>query len=201
LWAPHQGLVLLVANGCGRGLCPRPPFRNSISRACRPTSRSSAAIRASYSCSMSAACASSSNPPASYLATDGVAVTRGQKLDRDRVGSGIEPRNGDVQRDGPRYSNEWSLAQRCRATHAAAPSRERNSAIERAGISGSWSRAIRARSAPGPSSRSTLRRSRPAHARAHAQRRQRAWAVHPSARGVEAPSGDAFSLTHSAEGS
>lgn len=50
-----------------RGALFRAPFRNSSSRACLPTSRSSAAIRASYSWMRSAACASSSNAPCSYV--------------------------------------------------------------------------------------------------------------------------------------
>ncbi len=53
----------------GRRPCRRAPFTNSSSIACRPTSRSSAAIRASYSWIRSAACASSSNSPASYFPT------------------------------------------------------------------------------------------------------------------------------------
>ena len=53
----------------GRGAFLRAPFRNSSSRACLPTSRSSAAIRASYSWIRSAACASSSKAPSSYLRT------------------------------------------------------------------------------------------------------------------------------------
>src|SRR5260221_4249069 len=53
----------------GRGALFRAPFRNSISRDCLPTIRSSAAILASYSCSRSAAWTSSSRAPASYLPT------------------------------------------------------------------------------------------------------------------------------------
>jgi hypothetical protein len=45
------------------------PFRNSISSAWRPTSRSSAAIRASYSPSSSADAMSSSSEPASDFST------------------------------------------------------------------------------------------------------------------------------------
>src|SRR5580704_8148702 len=58
-----------VVSLLGRGALFRAPFRNSISRACRPTMRSSAAILASYSCSRSAAWTSSSSAPASYLPT------------------------------------------------------------------------------------------------------------------------------------
>ena len=53
----------------GRGACFKAPFSSSISSACRPTSRSSAAIRASYSWIRSAACTSSSKAPASNLPT------------------------------------------------------------------------------------------------------------------------------------
>src|SRR4029078_9270318 len=53
----------------GRGAFLSAPFRNSISRACRPTIRSNAAILASYSCRSSAAWASSSKAPASYFCT------------------------------------------------------------------------------------------------------------------------------------
>src|SRR5262249_16180119 len=53
----------------GRGALRNAPFKNSISSACRPTMRSSAAIFASYSRKRSAARASSSKVPASYLAT------------------------------------------------------------------------------------------------------------------------------------
>ena len=53
----------------GRGACFKAPFSNSISSACRPTIRSRAAILASYSCSRSAACTSSSRAPASNLPT------------------------------------------------------------------------------------------------------------------------------------
>jgi hypothetical protein len=53
----------------GRGACFKAPFSNSISSACRPTIRSSAAILASYSCSRSAACTSPSSAPASNLPT------------------------------------------------------------------------------------------------------------------------------------
>src|SRR6266700_205244 len=53
----------------GRGALRNAPFKNSISSACRPTMRSSAAIFASYSRKRSAARASSSKLPASYLAT------------------------------------------------------------------------------------------------------------------------------------
>ena len=49
----------------GRGAFFRAPFRNSSSSACLPTSRSSAAIRASYCSTRSAAAASSSNAPVS----------------------------------------------------------------------------------------------------------------------------------------
>ena len=50
-----------------RGALFRAPFRNSSSNACLPTRRSSAAIRASYCWSRSAAAASSSKSPASYF--------------------------------------------------------------------------------------------------------------------------------------
>ncbi len=53
----------------GRGACFKAPFSSSISNTCRPTSRSRAAILASYSCIRSAACTSSSNAPASNLPT------------------------------------------------------------------------------------------------------------------------------------
>ena len=53
----------------GRGACFNAPFSSSISSACRPTSRSRAAILASYSWSKSAACTSSSRAPASNLPT------------------------------------------------------------------------------------------------------------------------------------
>src|SRR5260221_8548305 len=52
-----------------RGTFLRAPFRNSSSKACLPTSRSSAAIRASYSWIVAAAAASSSSAPASYFWT------------------------------------------------------------------------------------------------------------------------------------
>ena len=55
-----------------------------------------------------------------------------------------------------RHNWERDRSQRCRLVQATAPSSERNSAIERAGMPGHRSRAIRARSAPGPSSRSTV---------------------------------------------
>src|SRR5438876_5474256 len=58
-----------VVSLLGRGAFFSALFRNSISRACRPTMRSSAAILASYSCSRSAAWTSSSRAPASYLPT------------------------------------------------------------------------------------------------------------------------------------
>ena len=48
-----------------RGPCFRAPFRYSISSACLPTNRSSAAIRASYASIASAATDSSSKAPAS----------------------------------------------------------------------------------------------------------------------------------------
>jgi hypothetical protein len=53
----------------GDGPLRRAPFRNSNSKACLPTRRSSAAIRASYAWIRSAVSASSSNSPTSYLAT------------------------------------------------------------------------------------------------------------------------------------
>jgi hypothetical protein len=53
----------------GNGPLRRAPFRNSNSRACLPTSRSSAAMRASSVWIRSTAFASSSNAPASYWAT------------------------------------------------------------------------------------------------------------------------------------
>ena len=53
----------------GRGALFTAPFRNSSSSACLPTSRSSAAIRASYCCSRSDVTASSSKSPASYFCT------------------------------------------------------------------------------------------------------------------------------------
>src|SRR5262245_20003346 len=53
----------------GRGAFLSAPFRNSSSRAWRPTIRSNAAILASYSWSSSAAWASSSKAPASYFLT------------------------------------------------------------------------------------------------------------------------------------
>ena len=49
----------------GRGAFFSAPFKNSISRAWRPTIRSNATILVSYSCSRSAAWASASKPPAS----------------------------------------------------------------------------------------------------------------------------------------
>src|SRR6266702_2648273 len=52
----------------GRRACRDAPFKNSFSSASLPTSRSSAAIRASYSASMSAAAVSLSSAPASCLA-------------------------------------------------------------------------------------------------------------------------------------
>src|ERR1700722_20263127 len=52
-----------------RGALFAAPFRNSSSNACLPTRRSSAAIRASYCWSRSAAAASSSKSPASYFCT------------------------------------------------------------------------------------------------------------------------------------
>jgi hypothetical protein len=58
-----------VAVLLGRGACFNAPFSNSISSACRPAIRSSAATLASYSWSRSAACASSSSAPASNLPT------------------------------------------------------------------------------------------------------------------------------------
>lgn len=54
----------ITGHGGSRG-----PFRNSSSRACLPTNRSRAAIRASYSWIRSAARASSSKAPSSYLRT------------------------------------------------------------------------------------------------------------------------------------
>src|SRR5208337_2555953 len=48
--------------------CREAPFRNSFSSVSFPTSRSSAPMRASYSCKMLAAARSSSNSPASALA-------------------------------------------------------------------------------------------------------------------------------------
>src|SRR5262249_53738661 len=51
----------------GRCVFFRAPFRNSSSRACLPTSRSRAAIRASYSWIRSTASTSSSKAPSSYL--------------------------------------------------------------------------------------------------------------------------------------
>jgi hypothetical protein len=53
----------------GRGACFKAPFNSSISRACRPTNRSRAAILASYFWSKSAAWTSSSSAPASNLPT------------------------------------------------------------------------------------------------------------------------------------
>jgi len=52
----------------GRAVLRTAPFRNSNSRVRRPTRRSRAAMRASYSCTRSAARASS-RAPASYLST------------------------------------------------------------------------------------------------------------------------------------
>src|SRR6266480_6375585 len=52
----------------GKRACRDAPFKNSFSSASLPTSRSSAAIRASYSASMSAAAVSLSSAPASCLA-------------------------------------------------------------------------------------------------------------------------------------
>src|SRR6478752_773316 len=53
----------------GRGAFFSAPFKNSISRAWRPTMRSNATILVSYSCRRSAAWASASKPPASYFST------------------------------------------------------------------------------------------------------------------------------------
>ena len=53
----------------GRGACFKASFSGSISSAWRPTIRSSAAILASYFCSRSAACTSSSGAPAPDLPT------------------------------------------------------------------------------------------------------------------------------------
>src|SRR6266513_5810854 len=79
-WQPHQtasfgdgdavGPVMTdVIALLGRGAFLSAPFRNSISSACLPTMRSSAAIFASYSGRRSAAWPSSSNTPASSFLT------------------------------------------------------------------------------------------------------------------------------------
>src|SRR5690606_31040740 len=58
--------ILPLFGGCALF---RAPFRNSSSRACLPTSRSRAAMRASYSCRRLAAPMSSSRAPSSYFLT------------------------------------------------------------------------------------------------------------------------------------
>ena len=77
---PHRSVSLGDGEACGpvttdmgalpgRRPCRCAPFRNSSSRACLPTKRSRAAMRASYSWIVLAASASSSKAPASYLST------------------------------------------------------------------------------------------------------------------------------------
>src|SRR5579863_278020 len=66
---PTGPVITDVGPLLGRGVLLSAPFRNSISSACLPTNRSSAAIRASYSWTVSAAWASSSKAPASYFCT------------------------------------------------------------------------------------------------------------------------------------
>src|SRR4029077_5315796 len=58
-----------VVSPLGRAASREAPFKNSFSSTSLPTRRSSAAMRASWVCTMSAATTSLSKEPASYLAT------------------------------------------------------------------------------------------------------------------------------------
>ena len=77
---PHQSASFGDREACGpmmagmgalldRRPCRCAPFRNSSFRACSPSRRSSAVVRAAYSWIVLAASASSSKAPASYLST------------------------------------------------------------------------------------------------------------------------------------